>query len=102
MKPRLPLDISWNRYRDEQVFHAMPDGITEAEMTRRVAEKVRTVDFWAGCKVAAMRVQKEKDARMRKHLKLGLREKSPGEIRKHWEDRTGKHVTDELKKSRSW
>lgn len=99
MKPRLPLDISWNRYRDEQVFHAMPDGITEAEMTRRVAEKVRTVDFWAGCKVAAMRVQKEKDDRLKRQMREGVRKRADA---KHWEDRVGKHVTEELRKSKSW
>lgn len=99
MKPRLPLDISWNRYRDEQVSYAMPGGVSEDEVNRRVQEKIRTVDFWAASRVAAMRVQKEKDDRLRRQLKSGDRTRAPN---KHWEDRVGKHVTNELKNSRAW
>lgn len=100
MKPRLPLDISWGRYRDEQVLIPELESITEEEMNRRVQEKLRTVDFWAASRVAAMKVQQEKESRMKKQIKLGLeRTRAPS---KHWENQVGKHVTEELKKSRSW
>mmetsp|Transcript_101113 Transcript_101113/g.292400 ORF Transcript_101113/g.292400 Transcript_101113/m.292400 type:complete len:278 (-) Transcript_101113:149-982(-) len=87
LKPRLPLDISNNRYRDEHP-NIWPDPAYSPELAdfARFEQKLLTLDFYRGCNKALTRLPQAKsrkdDARHRAHF--------------------GRMVLDETKRSQAW
>lgn len=87
LKPRLPLDISNNRYRDEHP-NIWPDAPFSPELQdyARFEQKLLTLDFYRGCNKALTRLPQAKtrkdDTRHRTHF--------------------GRMVLDETRRSQAW
>lgn len=100
MKPRLPLDLSWGRYRDEQVFTGdKPYNALDYERHEMAAERFRTVDFYAGCKSAMTQLTVEKNQLMENGIHFGRRFRLPPT---YWDARLGDLVREELQASPAW